>query len=47
MKINEILKKYKLIKTFETELNVEKEVFIKEFKQMTKKENKIPFLSSV
>ncbi|REE24857.1 hypothetical protein DFQ09_103163 [Winogradskyella pacifica] len=37
MGINEILEKYNLIKTFETELNVEKEVFINEFELMTEK----------
>jgi hypothetical protein len=37
MGINKILEKYNLIKTFETELNVEKKVFVNEFKQMTEK----------
>ena len=44
MEINRILEKYKLIKTFERELNVEKEVFINEFKQMTQKGYYTPFL---
>ena len=44
MGINRILEKYKLTKTFETELNVEKEVFINEFKQMTEKGYYTPFL---
>ncbi|WP_025744131.1 hypothetical protein [Aquimarina pacifica] len=44
MKINKILEKYNLIKTFETELNVEKEVFIKEFRQITEKGCYSPFL---
>ena len=37
MEINKLLEKYKLIKTFETELNVDKELFVNEFKQMTEK----------
>ncbi|WP_299314681.1 hypothetical protein [uncultured Aquimarina sp.] len=44
MEINRILEKYKLTKTFETELNVEKEVFINEFKQITQKVYYTPFL---
>ena len=44
MGINRILEKYKLIKTFERELNVEKEVFINEFRQMTQKGYYTPFL---
>ncbi|WGH75647.1 hypothetical protein P8625_00350 [Tenacibaculum tangerinum] len=44
MGINKILEKYKLSKTFETELNVEKEVFINEIKQMTQKGYYTPFL---
>ena len=44
MGINNILEKYKLIKTFETELNVEKETFINEFKKMTEKGYYTPFL---
>jgi len=44
MGINKILEKYKLIKTFETELNVEKETFINEFKKMTEKGYYSPFL---
>lgn len=37
MKINKILEKYKLIKTFETELTISKEEFIEKIKQMTEK----------
>jgi hypothetical protein len=44
MGINNILEKHKLIKTFETELNVEKETFINEFKKMTEKGYYTPFL---
>ncbi len=44
MGINRILEKYKLTKTFETELNVDKEVFITEFKQITQKGYYTPFL---
>ena len=44
MGINKILEKYKLVKTFERELNVEKEVFINEFRQMTQKGYYSPFL---
>ena len=44
MGINNILERYKLIKTFETELNVEKETFINEFKKMTEKGYYTPFL---
>lgn len=43
MGINKILEKYKLINTFETELNVEKETFINEFKKMTEKGYYTPF----
>ncbi len=43
MTINKILEKYKLTRTFETELNVEKEFFINEFKQITEKEHYTPF----
>ncbi len=35
MGINKLLEKYKLIKTFDTELNVDKELFVNKFKQMT------------
>jgi hypothetical protein len=44
MGINKVLEKYKLIKTLETELNVEKETFINEFKKMTGKGYYSPFL---
>lgn len=44
MGINRILEKYKLIKTFERELNVEKEVFISEFRKMTQKGYYSPLL---
>ena len=44
MGINRILEKYKLIKTFERELNVEKEVFINEFRKITQKGYYTPFL---
>jgi hypothetical protein len=44
MGINTLLEKYKLIETFETELNVEKETFINEFKQITGKGYYTPFL---
>ncbi|TXE13819.1 hypothetical protein FUA26_01695 [Seonamhaeicola algicola] len=44
MGINRILEKYKLIKTFERELNVEKQVFISEFRQMTQKGYYSPLL---
>lgn len=44
MGINTLLEKYKLIETFETELNVEKETFINKFKQITGKGYYTPFL---
>lgn len=44
MGINRVLEKFKLIKTFERELNVEKEVFINEFRQITQKGYYTPFL---
>lgn len=44
MGINKILEKYNLIKTFETKLNVEKNVFVNEFKQMTEKGYYSPIL---
>ena len=44
MEINKILEKYKLTQTFESELNVEKKVFINEFKRMTGKGYYTPFL---
>ena len=44
MGINKFLEKYNLIKTFETELNVEKEVFVNEFEQMTEKGYYSPIL---
>jgi hypothetical protein len=45
MGIHKILEKYNLIRTFETELNVEKELFISEFKQMTEKGYYSPILA--
>lgn len=44
MGIYNLLEKYNLIKTFETELNVEKEIFVNEFKQMTEKGYYSPIL---
>ncbi|MCL7765469.1 hypothetical protein MPF19_18785 [Polaribacter sp. Z014] len=44
MGINRLLEKYKLIDIFETELNVEKEIFINEFKKMIGKGYYTPFL---
>ena len=44
MRINKLLEKYKLTKTFETELNVDKDVFVNEFKQITEKGNYSPIL---
>ena len=44
MGINKILEKHNLINVFETELNVQKETFINEFKSITEKSYYSPFL---
>lgn len=44
MKMNQILEKYKLTKTFEVDLDVDKEVFIRIFKEMIQKGFYSPFL---
>ncbi|PTX43534.1 hypothetical protein C8P64_2062 [Christiangramia gaetbulicola] len=44
MVVNKILKKYKLLRSFEVDLNVEKEAFIKELKNFTENGYYTPFL---
>ena len=46
MRINKILEKYSLLKTFETELNIEPEVFVGEMKKLTEKGYYSPILAT-